>query len=69
MGSFGLNGTDPYGPMNYYSVAKARDNTKLCGEPDTRHGEDLVELIDIVPVSVEITGVEIELAAGVTNSV
>ena len=29
----------------------------------------LVELIDIVPVSFEITGVEIELAAGVTNSI
>jgi hypothetical protein len=29
----------------------------------------LVELIDIVPVSVEIPGVEIELAAGVTNSI
>ena len=31
--------------------------------------QNLVELIDIVPVSVEITGVEIELAAGVTNSI
>ena len=36
---------------------------------DEYEGPNLIELIDIVPVSVEIPCVEIELAGGVTNSI